>query len=532
MGSKVPSSPARQIQEPQAENDSDGRPVQESSSDGGRPGSSLTSHRHLARNTLWNLIGYLAPLIVAVLVVPLLIRHLGTAKYGILTIAWSVVGYFGIFDMGLSNALAKFIAERVGHEDEGEIQAIFQTGFLLLTASSILAGIGLALIAHPLAYRWLNVSVELRPDAYRVFLIFALVLPFVVSVASFRGTLSAYQRFDLMNKVQIATGIFSFGSPAVVLLFSHGLVPIVSVIALCRVGSWLAYLYCCAQVLPSFDFAWHARKALVKPLITFGGWISVCNVTEPFFLYSDRFILASLVSVSAVAYYATPFDVMVRLWAIPDALNSALFPLYAAGLRNNTNRVLMLFERAGHYIFPLTFAPVLFAVLFASDILGLWINPAFAAHSAVVLKWIAVGVLFSCMARVPWTLLVAYRPDLPAKLVTFEAPVYVTGLYLMINHFGLPGAAIAWATRTAFNCSILHAMTWLTMPGSARAVKKNGALLIMAIVVLSFTSLVPSGVAARGLYWAFALAACMSLTWFFVLSAEERAELKPALLIG
>ena len=517
--------PATQIEEPLTGSDMDERPVQQSTSGSGRRGSNVSSNRRLARNTLWNLMGYVAPLAVAVVVVPLLIKHLGTAKYGILTIAWSVVGYFGIFDMGLSNALTKFIAERIGYDSEGEIEAIFQTGFLLLAASSICAGIGLAVIARPLAYRWLSVPVELRSDTHRVFVIFALVLPFVVSVACFRGTLGAYQRFDLINKIQIVTGLLSFGSPAVVLLFSHRLVPIVTMIALCRVGSWAAYLYCCSQVLPSFDLAWHARRALVKPLITFGGWISVCNVAEPFFLYSDRFILASLVSVSAVAYYATPFDVVVRLWSIPDALNSALFPLYAAGLRNNTNRVLGLFEKAGHYIFPVTFAPVLFAVLFAGDILGLWIDRAFASHSAVVLQWLAVGVLFSSMARVPWTLLVAYRPDLPAKLVTFEAPVYVTALYFMISHYGLTGAAIAWTMRTAFNCTLLHVMTWLTMPGSARAVKKNGALLIMAILVLIGALFVPPELAARGLYWVCAFASCVCVTWFFVMSAEERAEL-------
>jgi hypothetical protein len=44
--------------------------------------------------------------------------------------------------------------------------------------------------------------------------------------------------------------------------------------------------------------------------------------------------------------------------------------------------------------------------------------------------------------------------------------------------------------------------------------------------------LVPAGAVAKGLYWLFALAACMSVTWFFVLSPEERAELNPSLLIG
>ena len=482
----------------------------------------------LARNTVWNLVGYTAPLVVAVVVVPLLVKHLGTAKYGILTIAWGVVGTFGIFDMGLSNALTKFIAERVGEESEKEIESIFQTGFALLAASSLCAGIILALIANPLAFRWINIPTELRPSAYRVFLIFAIALPFVVSSACFRGTLGAYQRFDLMNKVQIATGMLSFGSPAVMLLFSRNLVPIVMAIALCRVGSWTAYLYCCTRVMPSLGLSWRGRRDLIKPLITFGGWVSVCNVTDPLFLYSDRFILAALVSVSAVAYYATPFDLVVRLWAIPDALNSALFPLYAAGIENRRDQVISLFEKAGHYIFSVTLGPVLFAVLFAGDILRLWINPGFAAHSVVVLQWLAVGVLLGSIARVPWTLLVACRPDLPAKLVTIEAPLYVATLYLMIRQFGLPGAAITWTIRTGFNCTVLHLMTWRTVPGCGRAIKKNAALILMALSTFAVTPWIAGGIAARGTYLICAFVICIGITWLFVMSPKERAELIPA----
>lgn len=504
------------------------QPASESHADGGYVELFQKLDRHLARNTVWNLFGYVAPLAVAVVVVPLLIKHLGTAKYGILTIAWGIVGTFGIFDMGLSNALTKFIAERVGRETEGEVEAIFQTGFILLAASSLCAGAALALIARPLAFRWINVPGALRPDAYRVFLIFAIALPFVVSAACFRGTLGAYQRFDLMNKVQIATGVVSFGSPAIMLIFSDRLVPIVAVIALCRFGSWWAYLYCCTRVMPSLGLAWRARRNLIKPLITFGGWVSVSNVTDPLFLYSDRFILATLVSVTAVAYYATPFDLVVRLWAIPDALNSALFPLYAAGIEERAESILPLFEKAGHYIFTMTFGPVLFAVIFASEILSLWINPSFASHSAIVLQWLAVGVLFGSIARVPWTALVAFRPDLPAKLVTIEAPLYVGALCLMIREFGLPGAAITWSVRTAFNCTTLHIMTWRTLPGCGRAIKKDFTLLAMALIALAGTPFLPPGLAARGIYWACAFALCISLTWFFVMSPEERAELIPA----
>jgi len=61
----------------------------------------LTGGRRLARNVLWNLLGTGAPLLVAIVVIPVLIEGLGIERFGVLTIAWMVVGYFSLFDLGL-----------------------------------------------------------------------------------------------------------------------------------------------------------------------------------------------------------------------------------------------------------------------------------------------------------------------------------------------------------------------------------------------------------------------------------------------
>lgn len=61
----------------------------------------LIGGRRLARNVLWNLLGNGAPLLVALPAIPLLIEGLGTARFVVLTLAWMVVGYFSLFDLGL-----------------------------------------------------------------------------------------------------------------------------------------------------------------------------------------------------------------------------------------------------------------------------------------------------------------------------------------------------------------------------------------------------------------------------------------------
>ena len=59
----------------------------------------------LLRHTAFNLIGLGAPLLVAVGTIPVLIHALGPARFGLLTLIWAVVSYFGLFDLGLGRAL-------------------------------------------------------------------------------------------------------------------------------------------------------------------------------------------------------------------------------------------------------------------------------------------------------------------------------------------------------------------------------------------------------------------------------------------
>jgi O-antigen/teichoic acid export membrane protein len=493
---------------------------------------SAPSVRLIARNTLWNVAGYSAPLIAAIAVIPILIRNLGTARYGILSIAWGMVGYFGFFDIGLDNALTKLIAERIGEGSE-EIRDLIYTGFVIMAATGAAGGVILAALSHSLAYNWFTVPSALAHETAVAFCIFAAAIPFVITSSCFRGTLAAYQRFDLINHVQIVAGLFSFLSPLVVLLFSHSLIYIVGALVIGRVLAWGAYLWMCFQVEPSLGYLPRARWKAVRPLITFGGWMSLSAITDPIFLYSDRFVLGVVASVSAVAYYATPFDMVVRLWLIPDALNAALFPNYAASFRDDRGLTTSLLEKAGNYLFPTILAPVLVIVLFPREILSAWISQAFALHSARVLALLACGVFLSSIARIPWTLLVACRPDLPAKLSLVEAPVYLTILYLLARSFSLEGAAIAWVLRMTVNCVILHAMTWRLLPDARRAIKKDALMAAICIAVISGAGMLfNASVASRSAYLVFSLTGALLTIWFCLISRDERTEMVAVLSLS
>ena len=61
----------------------------------------LITGRRLTRNALWNLLGGLAPMLVGIVAIPVLAGKMGTARFGVPTLAWMGVGYFSLCDLGL-----------------------------------------------------------------------------------------------------------------------------------------------------------------------------------------------------------------------------------------------------------------------------------------------------------------------------------------------------------------------------------------------------------------------------------------------
>src|SRR5437899_2470709 len=139
----------------------------------------LTSGRLLARNTIWNLVGSGAPMVVAVFCIPILIRGLGKERFGVLTLAWALIGYASLFDLGLGRALTQLVARKLGAGEEREIPSLAWTSLLLMLLLGFVGSAAVFLISPWLAGRGLNIPAVLHGETLQSFRLLGLSIPFV-----------------------------------------------------------------------------------------------------------------------------------------------------------------------------------------------------------------------------------------------------------------------------------------------------------------------------------------------------------------
>jgi O-antigen/teichoic acid export membrane protein len=442
----------------------------------------LTGNRPLARNALWNLLSLTLPVLVALGVIPALIRALGTDRFGVLTLSWILIGYCSLFDLGLGRALTRLVSAETGIG--ATLASTVWTALSLMLALGCGGALIFAAASGLLAHSILRIPIALQDEAAVSLRWVAAAIPLVTLTAGLRGVLEARQRFGSLSILRTVTGALTFAGPLAAAKLYGSLPAVILAIAAVRLLSLAAHALLCVSMTPDLLCDRRVRFTLARPLLRFGGWLTVSNLLSPLMTSMDRLLVGMFLPVSHVAYYATPYEIVTKLQMIPAAVTGVLFPAFSNTLVNDRERAMKLYVRGLSVILGILTPLTAIVVTCAYPGLRLWLGVEFAAHGYRVLQILAIGVLINAAATVPSSFLqAAGRPDVTARLHIIEFPLYVPLACWLIRLSGIEGAALAWVLRVTLDTALLfgmahrlvpaqHAMQWEVAnaaPAAARA---------------------------------------------------------------
>mgnify|MGYP000453947124 CR=1 FL=1 len=492
----------------------------------------MKSTPRVAYNTYWNLLGLGAPFVIAIFAIPPLIDGLGTERFGVLTLGWMIMGYFALFDLGMGRATTKFVAECIERGDQQRLPSL-AWGSLLAHVTIGLVGGGILATSVPWLVRDIfKIPADILNEVTPAFYLLAVSVPLVVASASLRGILEAIHRFDLVNAVKIPASILNYIAPLFVLAVTNNLAVIVGVIVVSRAIVLAVNFLLCKRELPIFSSGMVLKFSTIKPLIGFGGWLTVSSLVSPVIVLLDRFIIGTILSMSAVAYYATPYEVVTKLWIFSASLLGALFPVFSALSVKSGREIRILYDRSINYLL-VSVAPIVAILLaFSQELLSFWIGPDFAMQSAPVTRWLAVGVLINVLAQVPFTVLQGMgKADVPAKLQIIQLPFYAIATWYLVGAIGITGAAIAWTIRAVIDACLLLIAAKRLMPetnSSTHSYASFAKVLIASLFLLIFWAIgstLSSEIILKISTFTIVLILFILWEWQFLLNLTDRVSL-------
>jgi O-antigen/teichoic acid export membrane protein len=392
-----------------------------------------------------------------------------------------------------------------------------------MTLFGVVGATLLAGLAPWLVESALRISPEVQGEAETSFYLLAFSLPWVFLTIGLRGVLEAKQSFGLVNALRVPMGLFNYLGPMAVLPFSGNLVPVIATLVAGRIAACVAHFVVCLRTFPLLRNHFRVDRAYLKPLMRIGGWMTVSNIVSPLMTYVDRFFIGASISMAAVMYYVTPYEMITKFWLVPSALMGVLFPAFAATYARDQARTRQLFDRGVRAVFLTMFPATLVVVTLAPEGLALWLGTDFAASSTRVLQWLAVGVFLNSLGNVPFSMLHAIgRPDLTGKLHLAELPVYLLAIWWLSRAYGIEGVAMAWALRVAIDSVVLFLATKHFLPETAPDLRRMASLVAVAMGILALAA-AESGPVLKVTLLTAVLASFGVFGWFRLLDPSERA---------
>jgi len=482
----------------------------------------LTNPNLLARNIVLNLLGYGTPLLAALFSIPFIIKGLGTDRFGILTLAWVIIGYLSLLDMGLGRALTKVVAEKLGNSQAEEIPSFIWTALGMTLFLGVLISVIASGLTPVMVRDILKIPQILHAETLNTFYLLSWSVPVVIISVGFRGILEAHQRFDLINSVRIPLGIYSFTAPLAVLPFTQNLFYVVIVLVIGKLIGCVVQLYFCLDLVPALKNRIDIKSENAGLLIRFGGWMTVTNIISPLLVYLDRFFIGAILSVTAVAYYATPHEIVTKLLLISGALMGVLFPAFSSSFHSDPSRSERLLHQGMKYIFLVIFPLTLVIITFGSEGLRFWLGVIFAENSTRVLQWIASGVFMLSLGQVPYAMIQgAGRPDITATLHLIEFILYLPALVLFAMTYNIEGVAFVWMLRASVDMLCMYGLALRLLNAKLSDSKKR---IIIGFIAFSFLfiSSTFSGLLLKSIFFLMIFSLFVIFTWQHFLTLEEK----------
>lgn len=415
------------------------------------PGASAVSigrYRRILAAGLSAVMGKGTSIGVTAVIIPLVVRYLGSEGYGVWATISSTVAIFYVFDIGIAATLTNLISEAYSQDNKEDAAACFSTAlWMVLGVCLIMGTAGIVVWTHVNWAAFFNVKPGMiayeAPRAVLVaFLVFLIALPASLVVK----VLGGYQEVHAANLFTSAGSLLSLILVMCVIRLRGSLPELVAVYA---TSIPLMHLVCLLWLIlihkpwlkPKIGLL---RRRLVSKLFHSGSQFFLIQIAGIVVMNSDNIVISHFLGPSQVTPYSITWRIVSYITAVPAVFIPALWPAYSEAYTRGDLDWIRAAYRRNAWITMLVLAVGCTVILTAGKrIILFWAGPS-AVPSATLLRMMCIWmVIFSITLNQSCLMGATYRTSKQAALSIVSAALNLLLSIVWVRHYGSLGVLMA-----------------------------------------------------------------------------------------
>ena len=400
----------------------------------------LHKYPSLKLNALSNWVILGVNIIIGLLLTPAIMAHLGEKRFGIWMLVSSLVGYFGLLQLGVGTGVFRYVPLYRGKGEKEKIGEIVSTGltfyvvigFLILTTSLLLA----APIANYFkGGRELAILIRLFGIAA------ALECPTHVLTSAIIG----YEGFVIANAVRLLVAVIRALALFGCILMNYGLMAMGSVQLMVTVFGLIAtsiiFAISCRNVEVGIT---KVNLSALKLLVLYGLVITIEGVGLLLTSHSPRLIIGKTVSLEAVGFFGIVCLLIIYYRKLLLSITKVFMPRFSYFSGQNANKeIRQLFLRGSRYVAIIAGGLGLLLWTVGPSFLCVWIKNDNIRQAIPALMILTIGTLVFVSHGLSIHLLYGLEKQKKLAIFSMIEGISVLVFSLILSYkYGMTGVAV------------------------------------------------------------------------------------------
>lgn len=401
--------------------------------------------RNVKKNVVYSAIGYMLPLLAALVTIPIMVKHLGSDLYGLYAICISLVGFMTLVDLGVGQTVVKYVAEYEATEQRYAVKPLLDIAFLIYVVIGFLAASLLFGFSGKLGTFFFENN-EQQLLAKSVLQLTAIALFFSYVNQFFVNVCRAYHRFDIPSIMQNVGNLGGIVLASVLLLMGYSIKAIMLGYIVIYSTAFVYGYYASSKVIPAeirLGFAFD--RDVFQVILDFSLYAFISNFLHSLTSRGDKLFIGGIIGAEAVTFYQIPYTIAQMANGIVHTLVQIVFPRFSELVAlEEEEKLAALYKTVTQAMMLISGFLAVLLITVGDDFLNLWLSEAFAAKAAITLQIIAVYSFFQANIVVSyWLVQSTGNTKLIAWISLLGATIYFMSVYFLGKTFGYNGAAAA-----------------------------------------------------------------------------------------